>query len=93
MDKEVLKITVTFERREDGGLRVWSEEIPGLVLSHDDINGVIEDVATALSVILTERFGRTVVAKPLVGLREHLEDNGVVHRQSEAGTREYAAFV
>ena len=30
------KFTIHCETREDGGLRVWSDDLPGLVLSHSD---------------------------------------------------------
>ena len=33
------KIRVTLERREDGGLRVYSADLPGLVLLHSDARG------------------------------------------------------
>lgn len=89
MSDKLLKVTVTFERREDGGLRAWSEDVPGLVLSHTDVEGVLSDVKTALGVILSERLGQDVEAHPLVELREHLERNGVV----EPGPKEYVAYV
>ena len=46
------KIPVTFERRDDGGLRVYSADLPGLVLSHSDARAVLADVEPALAVML-----------------------------------------
>ena len=72
------KVTVCFEQRDDGGLRAWSEEVPGLVLSHTDIDGVLADVTEALRVILSHRFNVDVDVRPLANLREALEENGIV---------------
>lgn len=93
-----IKVTVTFEKREDGGLRVWSADVPGLVLSHSNIDAVLEDVKTAIEVILSARLGHPVAARPLLDMsemRETLEDGGVVSRKKlvEAGPREYVAYV
>lgn len=95
MRKRSIKVQVTFERREDGGLRVWSPDVPGLVLSHTDIDGVLADVKTALEVILSEKWGKRVEAAPLDGYREMLEDDGIVDRKTEIqpGQREYVAYV
>ena len=46
--------TITIERREDGGLRVWSDDLPGLVLSHVDSDAVLTDLGSALKVLLGE---------------------------------------
>lgn len=94
MSDKSIKVTVTFESREDGGLRVWSSDVPGLILSHQNVDGVLEDVIAALEVILSEQLGQPVEARPLVGLRELLEDNGVIGSQRFApGPREYVAYV
>lgn len=45
-------IRVSFETRADGGLRIWSDDIPGLVLSHADRSAVWRDLGRALEVIL-----------------------------------------
>lgn len=95
MSETSIKITVTFEKRDDGGLRVWSADVPGLVLSHANIDGVLEDVKTAIEVILSARLGQQVAARPLVDIREMLEDGGIVAPKAslEPGQREYVAFV
>ena len=76
------KVTVCFERRPDGGLRVWSEDVPGLVLSHTDVDGVLDDVKDALALILSSRFNETVEVQPLPDLRQALENKGVIDRAS-----------
>jgi len=48
------EITLKFQDREDGGLRVWSDDVPGLVLSGPDPVAVIGDVGPALSVLLIQ---------------------------------------
>ena len=60
------KWTITIERREDGGLRVWSDDLPGLVLSHVDRDAVLTDLAFALKVFLGE-FDKAEAAKDKAG--------------------------
>lgn len=56
MPNRAMKVTVTFESRPGGGLRAWSDDVPGLVLSHADVDAVLEDVKTAIEAILSERL-------------------------------------
>jgi hypothetical protein len=53
-------IYVTFEPREDGGLRAYAEKVPGFLLSHSDPEKVMRDVEPALSVILSEMYGHKI---------------------------------
>lgn len=62
------KVTVAMERREDGGLRVWSDDLPELVLSHPDADRVMADVPEAVRAILAARLGRPVTLDELTGL-------------------------
>lgn len=88
------KITVCFEQRPDGGLRAYSEEVPGLVLSHTDIDGVLADVTAALEVILSHKFNASINIKPLENIREALEENGIVgKRRFVPGPKEYVATI
>lgn len=83
---------MNFERRDDGGLRAWSDDVPGLILSHTDIDGVLEDVVTALGVMLSEQLGHPVEARPVVDMREWLETKGIISPEHfVSGKREYAA--
>ena len=83
-------IEVVFERREDGGLRVHSDDVPGFVLSHSDPNAVFNDVAPALEVMLSAELSAPVTVEPLSRLREKLEDNGVLPIYTQ-GKRTYVA--
>lgn len=44
--------SLMFEFREDGGLRVYSDDLPGLILSGEDPRAVLADVGPALEVLL-----------------------------------------
>lgn len=68
------KIVVNVEMREDGGLRVWSADVPGLVLSHQDPQKVIDDIKPALETILSALMGCEVRADPLRPLQEMLDE-------------------
>lgn len=59
------EIIVTFERRDDGGLRAYSDSVPGFVLSHRDPELVIKDIAPALERILSAMWGVEVRAERL----------------------------
>jgi hypothetical protein len=52
-----IRVTVRVERRRDGGLRAWSDDVPGLVLSHRDPQKVLADIAPVLIAILSEQYG------------------------------------
>jgi hypothetical protein len=92
MSTRSFKLTVCFEARPDGGLRAYSNDVPGLVLSSVDIDGVLEDVTEALKVILSERLHADVEVEPLADIREALENNGIVTPKRFApGPREYVA--
>lgn len=93
MTDTAIKVTVTFESRPGGGLRVWSDDVPGLVLSHSDVDAVLEDVKSALEVILSERLCASIEVKPLANVREVLEKNGIVSKGSFVpGPKEYVAY-
>jgi len=59
------KFVVTFEPREDGGLRAWSNDVPGFVLSHSDAMAVLADVKPALETILSHLYGEPVQVEQL----------------------------
>jgi hypothetical protein len=86
------KIVVTFERREDGGLRAWSPDLPGFVLSNRNPDAVLADVEPALKTILGFRLRAALNVEPLDSLREALEDDGVVDGKPMTGEREYVAY-
>jgi hypothetical protein len=64
--KQFIKIVVCFEERADGGLRAWSDDVPGFVLSHPDKEAVLDDVEPALETILSSIYGAPVMVAPLV---------------------------
>lgn len=45
--------TIKLQRREDGGLCVWSDDVPGLVLSGPDPQAIMRDVWPALEALRT----------------------------------------
>jgi hypothetical protein len=69
--------------------------VPGLVLSSPDIDGVLEDVTEALKVILSDRLNARVDVQPLPGIREILENNGIVPPKAPfvPGPKEYVAAI
>jgi hypothetical protein len=64
------KIVVVFERRPDGGLRAYSDDVPGFVLSHRNPKAVLADVKPALEGILSQVLGGPVVVEELTRLHE-----------------------
>ena len=90
----MVRVSVTFERRDDGGMYVYSADLPGFILSHRNAKAVFSDIEPALSVFLSKKFDRALAVKPLVGLREALAENGLMEPLPAAGvtTREYAAI-
>ncbi len=58
------KIVVHFERRADGGVRAWCDEIPGFALSNANVEAVLLDVQPALEGLLTYQLGGPIVTTP-----------------------------
>lgn len=50
--KAVGSIRIQFSGREDGGLRIWSDDLPGLVLSHADAAAVWRDLGPTVEALL-----------------------------------------
>ena len=92
--RQFTKIVVSFERRDDGGLRAYSNDVPGFVLSHSDPLAVIKDVAPVLERILSAMWGVAVKAAPLPHVGEPSENEEIPESVVRyAGHREYVAHV
>jgi|GEM_PF-4715513 len=78
------KIVVNVEVREDGGLRVWSADVPGLVLSNKNPEKVISDIKPALEAILSAYMGCNIRAEPLRPLEDMLAERKRVMELAEA---------
>ena len=50
-----MKIEVWTEPRPDGGIRVWSNDLPGLILSGPDRVKVLSDIEPAARLLLHHR--------------------------------------
>ncbi|GGG29282.1 hypothetical protein GCM10008026_07280 [Chelatococcus composti] len=88
-----LRVTVTIERREDGGLYVYSDDLPGFVLSHADPDRVLADIEPALNVFMSQFVNHDVQVKPLVDLRDALVANGIVDELPKGRTtRDYVGL-
>lgn len=51
-DHGLSTLTVTLHDREDGGVRVSSVDLPGLILSGEDRKTVIESISGAITALL-----------------------------------------
>jgi len=85
------KVRVCIEPREDGGLRVWSDDLPELVLSHSDSEALIADLPRAMEAILAERFGSPVRVDPLESLPPLNGRPANLDRPTAPANREFAA--
>jgi hypothetical protein len=65
-----IKIIVSFEGREDGGLKAYSDDLPDFVLSHSDPKAVLKDVKSALEGILSCLFKEPIVLEEL-SIQDH----------------------
>jgi hypothetical protein len=62
-------ISVVFETRPDGGLLVYSDDVPGFILSHHDAEAVYKDVKPALETIIGEMMHTPVTVSLKAGSR------------------------
>lgn len=77
------KLRVNFEPRGDGGLRAYSDDVPGFVLSYSDCDTALDAVVPVLETILSEMFNGQVVVRPLEDIRAQLEDAGLIARRPQ----------
>lgn len=68
------KFHVQFESRDDGGLRAYSDDVPGFVLSNACADTVLEGVAPVLEVMLSSMFTRAVRVMPVRDLHDIKSD-------------------
>lgn len=78
------KIVVILESRPDGGLRAYSDDAPGFVLSNPDRSAVMADIQPALEVILSAMWGVPVIAEPLGSIERDDEQEDALQRDSSA---------
>lgn len=50
------EITIHLAPRSDGGLRAWSDDVPGLILSHADQEEVLADIGEVLIRLLSYKM-------------------------------------
>jgi hypothetical protein len=72
MNDGILTLTVTLEDREDGGVRVSSADLPGLILSGSDKHKVLGSVSLAIAALLEHSGLENVTVKPAKSLAEIL---------------------
>jgi hypothetical protein len=65
-------VTVTLADREDGGLRVHSDDLPGLILSGTDRTGVTEKIAPAIKALFEHKGFRVLAVRPARPITEVL---------------------
>lgn len=75
------KVSVYFDKREDGGLRAYSHDVPGFVLSYADCDETLASVVPVLEALLTDMFHGPVRVKELNDIRSELEDVGMIARK------------
>lgn len=72
MSNTLTVVTVTLEDRGDGGLRVSSEELPGLILSGANKDSVFRQIETAIKAIFEFNGFADVSVKHTVSPEEAL---------------------
>lgn len=55
------EIVVKFQKRDDGGLRVWSEDVPLFALSGDDPKAVAANIIPVLEVMVAQMLSASTV--------------------------------
>jgi hypothetical protein len=68
-------VTVTLEDREDGGLRVYSDDLPGLILSGSDRNRVAAQIVPAIEALFAHKGLAGVTVRPAKLISEVLRDD------------------
>ena len=92
MSGSEFKVSVILERREDGGLRAYSDDVPGLILSSKNIDGLLSDVPVVLSACLSHTLGKQITVAPLPDLKDILSGNDGSNRAAP-GTKDFLAHI
>src|SRR5438094_555972 len=74
MSRQLTIVSVTLDDREDGGIRVSSQDLPNLVLSGINKNAICAAIAPAIQVILERKGLEIVSVKPGRPFQEVLKD-------------------
>ena len=72
-ENEFATITVSLLDREDGGVRVQSDDLPGLILSGSDKEQVVKSIIPAISALLENLGFRDFHVYPSRALSEIME--------------------
>jgi hypothetical protein len=73
MQSHLTIVTVTVEDRGDGGLRVYSDDLPGLILSGADRTAVASKIAPAIQALFEHKGFRSVTVRAAQPLRVVLQ--------------------
>ena len=74
MSNEAILVKVTLEDREDGGLRVSSQDMHGLILSGSDASVVMEMIAPAIAALWQHRYNREASVTPATSYADMLDE-------------------
>jgi len=91
---QAFKVLVTFESRGDGGLRAYSDDVPGFVLSNQSCDVVLSGVEPTLETILSAMVGAPIRVSSLYELhelRDGLREAGIIW-DSHTKQREYVGI-
>jgi hypothetical protein len=66
-------VTVTLADREDGGLRVFSDDLPGLILSGSDRTQVASAIIPSIEALFRHKGFGDVVVRPTKPVAEVLQ--------------------
>ncbi|MGD0142070.1 MAG: hypothetical protein ABSC92_02825 [Rhizomicrobium sp.] len=73
MSEAFTTVCVSLEDREDGGLRVFSTELPGLILSGANKKTVLDKIAPAITALFKAAKNLDVIVRPAKALSEVLD--------------------
>jgi hypothetical protein len=80
-------VTVTLEDREDRGLRIYSDDLPGLILSGSDRATVAAAIIPSIEALFRHKGFKAVVVRPTKPVAEVLQSASTrdmdVHVQHE----------
>jgi hypothetical protein len=74
MSKQVTVVTVTLEDRPDGGLRVSSDTLPGLMLAGSNKHAICEAIAPAIRAIFETKGYKIVNVLPNTPIKDVMRE-------------------
>jgi len=73
---ELTIVTVTLEDRDDGGLRIFSDDLPGLIMSVKNRDGIEAKIVKAIEILFDYKGYKGVRVRSTIPIQSVMQQEG-----------------